>query len=478
MVQLDVNQNILFRDFETQLLILATEQNELSEIQEKCFTQSAQKRKSKGTQKPERSRSKYHGGNVEVSPWDIRIEPCGRSNPSASAFPLQAPHTTHIRAEGDHVEAWWNEVDGAAEYELWVCPHAFDIPEPPADCLYRGIDHALIFPIKHINQPGFYHFRSRAVDVAGRPGGWSSEQVLVFHVPVLEPDVIPGSQFGELSIHWEPVENARYYEIQMDQWMVYSSVEPFKCLENLPLGQHDFKIRPVFSGGATEWDDLPVLQTRLDLPLEITPQEVSIFANRNAYFLHWFCPADAPVESFSIIDPDHDQCVLGQLIFQETERSWLGSFIKSLHAYRWPIPPALQIEGQRFAVQAVKGKVTGPLSEIKTFPYSGKSHQTKIPKNEVECNVGDVDPTLREFLRKKQVHEKLTEQKLEMYDGPNNLRQYSVYHCPVLQAMNLQPRTDYRLSLTLNNGQLWQVEIIFNPTTYKYNLTFQGKSGL
>lgn len=477
MLHLNGNQKVLLRDFETQLVVFETAQNALSDLQEKESPQPAQKKKSKRASKPERSRKERHDEHTGVIPWNTPIEPFVPANRDPSVSLLPAPQNIHIRIEDDHVETWWNEVDGATEYELWACPQAFDLPEPPADCLYRGLDHAVIFPVAKMTQPGFYHFRVRAVDAAGRPGGWSLEKPLPFHIPGLELEIIPGSHCGELSIHWQPVEGARHYEIQMDQRAVYSSDQPFKCLEHLPLGLHDFKVRPVFSGGATAWEDLPFVQTRLEPPLEITPQEVGIFGHRGEYFLHWYGPTDAPVDCFVILDPEHDRRVLGQMAFQASEKSWFGTFFKPHKTYRWPIPPGLQIEGQRFAVQAVKGKVTGPLSEIKTFPLSGKPLPTSAPKNEVECCIGDLDPTLREFLRKKQVYGKLTEQKLEIYESPSHLRQYSIYHCPVLQAMNLQPRTDYRLSLTLSNGQHWQVEIVFNPKTYRYNLTFQNMFG-
>ncbi|RCX18767.1 cellulose binding domain-containing protein [Anaerobacterium chartisolvens] len=179
------------------------------------------------------------------------------SDPEAVFTLVGIPANVKASVEDGGITLIWDEVDGAAEYDV----------EDGADIINNGCDP--IYLHNGLEADAKYTFRVRAKNENGE-GQWS-EPVTVVTGPLVPVNIKAEPEINKITLTWEGPDNAASYDVEADGEVVEGITDAAYAHEGLlPNTRHEYRVRARNEDGVCgEWSALVEANTVPEITIEV-----------------------------------------------------------------------------------------------------------------------------------------------------------------------------------------------------------------
>lgn len=291
------------------------------------------------------------------------------------------------------------------------------------------------------------------------------------------PWIEKGKYPGQYILHWQASPGANEYEIwdqpqeQPEPGVTLRTSDTRLRLENLPAGRHHFRIRPLGTAFAQDWQTWPGVDVDIPAGIKNPPAGVRVEADpdESELTLRWAPLDNEVVEEYWIFEVGHE------------EHRLIGKVAGDTNRFR-----VRKIPGdrpRRFLVRAVNWGGLGPASELAVYqPGAAPAAQNRIPGRRERpastaapeqriAQVPELCDAVNRWTRSQNVQ--MTAMKLEQrYE---NVEQYILLENRKLNqlvSLPLLKGPEYRLTVYGARGEVLVVEIRFEKRTWVFLVKF------
>ncbi|HYE12330.1 MAG TPA: galactose oxidase [Patescibacteria group bacterium] len=193
---------------------------------------------------------------------------------SVVTYALPTPTNIHTLATGDIISINWDQVEGAESYDLDIDG---DIVEDIGENSYT-------FEGEPNSQ---YGFRVRAVNSEGT-SNWSIRQLISIlqNETDVVVDAITKSGLTSITIIWNPVDEVREYEIEIDGTITQNVIDNAFVHSDLTPGTvHTYRVRAVIDSGNASWNEAIQASTLPDSPA--IPSDFTASSTTSSVLVTW-----------------------------------------------------------------------------------------------------------------------------------------------------------------------------------------------
>ncbi|MDQ4679840.1 fibronectin type III domain-containing protein, partial [Stenotrophomonas maltophilia group sp. RNC7] len=162
---------------------------------------------------------------------------------------LGTPSNINGTAESNRITVTWDAVIGATAYEIEADGNLIDVGSE------QRFVHENLLP----NTLHTYRVRAKNNSVVSEWSGMSDWSTVV---PIMTPPAVPTNlqataTTNEMKLTWDAVENAKAYDIEVDEKIIYDlSNSSYEHVKLEPNTRHRYRVRSKNDGGVSEWTEL------------------------------------------------------------------------------------------------------------------------------------------------------------------------------------------------------------------------------